>query len=589
MLTACLLATLPAAAAGNAPIDIMGQATRSAATAAPNDRPASSYEASRFLVKASFGPDDYSRELVMKLGYRAWIDRQFALPATSHRAYWEAANAAIVAANPMATAGQDQVWESFWKQALTGNDQLRQRVVFALSQLFVISALDGEVGNQPRAMAAWLDMLGDKGLTTYRELLEAVTLHPMMGVYLDSLKNQKADGNGRLPDLNFGREITQLFSIGVSKLNQDGTLVLVDGKPVDTYTGADIAGLANVFTGFSWACANTSNNCFNNGSTGGTNSVTDPDRHFKPMQAYPAFHGQEAKTFFGVTIPARTGTESAANQLNDLKIALDTLAAHPNTPPFISKQLIQRLVTSNPSPTYVRDVAAVFINNGAGVRGDLKAVIKAILTHPESFTQGNSAGKLREPVLRLSAYLRAFPHRSDTGNWKVGNTDSASTSLGQTPLRAGSVFNFFRPGYVAPNSQTAAAGLVSPEQQLLNETSASGYVNYMRDNISAGVGQNNGTVNGVVLNRRDLQRDWSFEMALAPRSSELVTHITDRLLYGQASVGMKTEILNTVNRITIPALNANGSNLAAVNAAKRNRINAAVLLTVASPEFLVQK
>ena len=589
LLTAGLLAALPAAAAGNASTASKSAVTRAGANAVPTDRPASVYEASRFLVKASFGPDDFSRELVMKLGYRAWIDNQLSRPATSHRAYWEAANTAIIAANPLATAGQDQVWESFWKQASTGNDQLRQRVVFALSELFVISALDGDVGNQPRAMAAWLDMLGDKGLTTYRDLLEAVALHPMMGVYLDSLRNQKADGNGRLPDLNFGREVVQLFSIGVYKLNQDGTLVLVGGNPVDTYTGADIAGMANVFTGFSWACANTSNSCFFNGNTGGTASVTDPDRHFKPMQAYPAFHGQEEKSFFGVTIPARTGTETAANQLNDLKIALDTLSAHPNTPPFISKQLIQRLVTSNPSPAYVGDVAAVFINNGAGVRGDMKAVIKAILTHPESFTQGNSSGKLREPVLRLSAYLRAFPHSSDTGNWRVGNTDSASTSLSQTPQRAGSVFNFFRPGYVAPNSQTAAAGLVSPEQQLLNETSAAGWVNYIRDSISAGVGQNNGTVNGVVFNRRDLQRDWSFEMALAPRSAELVTHITDRLLYGQASVGMQTEILNTVNRIVIPALAANGSNLAAVNTAKRNRINAAVLLTLASPEFLVQK
>jgi uncharacterized protein (DUF1800 family) len=558
-------------------------AARAAGTAnAAADRPASLAEAARFLTQASFGPNPDANELVFKLGYSAWIDRQFALPATSHRAYWEAADAAIKLVDPLKAAGQDQVWESFWKQAATGNDQLRQRVAFALSQIFVISAVDGNIGNQPRAMADWLDMLGDKGFGTYRELLQSVSMHPMMGLYLTSLHNQKADNSGRVPDENYAREVMQLFSIGVAKLNPDGTPVLVNGNTVDTYGPSDITGMARVFTGWSWACGATNNGCFYNGSTGG---VSDPDRYFKPMQAYPQFHSTEAKTFLAVTIPPQGAADAAAS----LKVALDTLANHPNTAPFISRQLIQRLVTSNPSPDYVLAVASVFADNGAGVRGDLKAVIKAILTHPQARVQSDSQGKVREPVLRLSAYLRAFAHTSDTGSWKVGNTDSVGTSLGQTPLRAGSVFNFYRPGYVPGGTQAKAAGLVAPEMQLLNESSASGWVNYMRDNLSAGVGQFNGTVNGVVLNRRDLQRDWSYEMALAPRSVELVSLIVDRLLYSQASAGLSNEIVTTINRIAIPALNPNGSNLAAVNAAKRNRINAAVLLTVASPEFQVQK
>ena len=303
------------------------------------------------------------------------------------------------------------------------------------------------------------------------------------------------------------------------------------------------------------------------------------------MTAYPAYHSTEVKTFLGVTIPVQTTANPAAS----LKVALDTLANHANTGPFISKQLIQRLVSSNPSPTYVRDVAAVFADNGAGVRGDLKAVVKAILLHPESRLRGDSIGKLREPVLRLSAYLRAFPHKSDTGSFKVGNTDSASTSLGQTPLRAGSVFNFYRPGYVAPGTLSAAAGLVVPELQLYNETSASGWVNFMRDNLSSGVGQVNGTVGTTVFNRRDLQHDWSPEMALAARPAELVQSVTDRLLYGQASAALTTAMVNAITKITIPALNAGGTNQAAIDTAKRNRVNSAVLMTLATPEFLVQK
>ncbi len=562
------------------------KALSAAATAgsanAPADRPASLAEAARFLTQASFGPGADANELVFKLGYSAWIDRQFALPATSHRAYWEAADAAIKLANPLKSAAQDQVWELFWKQAATGSDQLRQRVAFALAQIFVISAVDGNIGNQPRAMAAWLDMLGDKGFGTYRELLQSVSMHPMMGLYLTSLHNQKADNSGRVPDENYAREVMQLLSIGVARLNPNGTPVLVNGNTVDTYGPADITGMARVFTGWSFACGATDNGCFYNGSTGG---VSNPDRYIKPMQAYPQFHSTEAKNFLGVTIPAQGVADPAAS----LKVALDTLANHPNTAPFISRQLIQRLVTSNPSPDYVLAVASVFADNGAGVRGDLKAVIKAILTHPEARVQSDSQGKLREPVLRLSAYLRAFPHTSDTGNWKVGNTDSVGTALGQTPLRAGSVFNFYRPGYVPGGTQAKAAGLVAPEMQLLNESSASGWVNYMRDNIGSGVGQFNGTVNGVALNRRDLQRDWSYEMALAPRSVELVSVIVDRLLYSQASAGLSSEIVTTINKIAIPVLLPNGGNLAAVNAAKRNRVNAAILIALASPEFQVQK
>jgi len=566
----------------NNPAHDDGGATARALAARAGEAPATRAEAARFLTQATFGPTDADIDQLMSVGYDIWLNRQFKRQATSHRAWWEARDAAIRAETPTSGANQDQVWESFWKQAATGEDQLRQRMVFALSQIFVISAVDGNVGNQPRAMAAWLDMLGERAFGSYRELLEAVTLHPMMGLYLSHLRNQKPDAaTGRIPDQNYARESMQLFSIGLVKLNLDGTPQLLNGQPVETYGPADVAGLSNVFTGFSWACpAAPANNCFLNGSSGG---VSDPDRTFKPMVAYPQYHSTIAKSFLGVTIPVQVTPDAAG----DLKTALDTLANHPNVGPFMSRQLIQRLVTSNPSPAYVRDVATVWNASGTRSRGDLKAVLLAILTHPEARLQNDTQGKLREPVLRLSAYLRAFPHASDTGNWRVGNTDNVATSLGQTPLRSPSVFNFYRPGYVPPGTQIAAAGLVAPEMQLVNESSVSAWVNYMRDNLTSGVGQFNGVVGGVTFNRRDLQRNWAPELALASTPSALTSAVTDKLLYGQPADALRIEITNAISRINIPA--PNGSNQTQIDAAKFNRVKSAVLLTLASPEFLGQK
>lgn len=537
---------------------------------ATNERPATRDDAARFLTQATFGPTEASIDRVMALGYSAWIDEQFALPATSHRATWDATDTVLKAAG--GNAGQDQVFESFWKQAVTGEDQLRQRVAFALSQIFVVSMVDGNVGENPRAVAAWLDMLGSDGLKTYRTLLESVSRHPMMGYYLSHLRNQKADPRtGRVPDENYAREVMQLFSIGLVELNEDGS-----SKGTDTYGPADIAGLAKVFTGWSWDCPDwPDNSCFFNGSA---NNNSKPDRAFLPMLGYAQYHSTDEKRFLGTVIAAQS--QSAPD--TSLRTALDTLAAHPNVGPFIGKQLIQRLVTSNPSPAYVAAVARRFADNGQGVRGDMKAVIKAILTHPEARSKSNTAGKVREPVLRLSAYLRAFPHASDSGRWRVGNTDNPASSLGQTPLRAPSVFNFYRPGYIAPGTASAAANLVAPELQIAHETSAAGYVNFMRDAVSGGVGATN-----TGFNRRDIQPDFSAELALADQPAALVDRVASKLTYGSAPAELKTEIVTAISAIAIPA--ATGSNQAQIDTARRNRVNAAVLLMLVSPEFQVQK
>ena len=540
-----------------------------------NEMPTSREQAARFLAQATFGPTEADVDRVMAVGYGAWIDEQLAKPASSHRANWDAANAAIKAANSGSSAGQDQVLESFWKQAVNGEDQLRQRMAYALSQIFVISMQDGSVGDNPRAVAAWLDMLGDKGLGSYRELLENVSRHPLMGMYLSHMRNQKADPKtGRVPDENYAREVMQLFSIGLVALNADGTVRSDGSKPIETYGPADIAGLARVFTGWSWACPDwPDNNCFFWGSVSGN---SDPDRSFKSMLGYPQYHSTEEKSFLGTTIPAQSLSDPQAS----LRVALDALAAHPNVGPFIGRQLIQRLVTSNPSPQYVAAVAAAFTGSG----GDMKAMLRAVLMHPEARRTSDSTGKLREPVLKLSAFLRAFGYTSDSGAYRVGNTDSTGTALGQTPMRSPSVFNFYRPGYVPPGTEAAAAALAVPEMQIAHETTAAGYVNYMRDNIAQGVGQWNSSTS-----RRDLQADFSAEVALAEQPDALVERINAKLLLGTMPADLKAEIRGAIDKMAIPALKSNASNQKQVDDAKRARVNAAIFLAVISPEFQVQK
>ena len=574
-----LLAALAACGGGSG-----GGAPAEAPPEVKLELPATRAEAARFLTQATFGPTEADTDRVMAVGYAAWIDEQLVKPQASHRATWEAADAAAKAINPSGGVYQDGVINSFWKQAVKGDDQLRQRVVFALSQIFVISMQDGSVGDNPRAVAAYLDMLGDKGLGNYRSLLEAVSLHPMMGSYLTSIRNQKADPKtGRVPDENYAREVTQLFSVGLYELELDGSVKQQGGKPIEAYGQADISGLAKVFTGLSWACPDwPDNSCFYSGKA---NGKEDADRSFKSMLGYPQFHSLEEKKFLGATI----ATQAKGDPDASLKTALDTLYKHANVGPFIGRQLIQRLVTSNPSPQYVAAVAAVFNNNGAGVRGDMKAVVKAVLMNPEARTISSTSGKLREPVLRLSAFLRAFPFASDTGDFKVGNTDAVGTALGQTPMRSPSVFNFYRPGYVAPGTQSAAKNLAAPEMQLAQETSTAGYVNFTRDNVQSGVGQYNGTVGGKVFNRRDLQPDFAAEIALADKPVALVDRLDAELAYASLPAALKAEIATAIGTIAIPVLNAAGTNQKQIDDAKRNRVNAALFLTLVSPEYQVQK
>ena len=503
-------------------------------------------QASRLLSQATFGPTVEEINRLTEMGTAAWFNDQFSKPQRLHFSYMNS-----LPPGNGDDYDQDQFFESFWQQAVNGDDQLRQRVTFALSQIFVISYQNSTLAYNARGVANYYDLLGAHAFRNFRDLLEAVTLHPMMGNYLNALGNRKTEGT-RVPNENYAREIMQLFTIGLRQLNPDGTDTTVPAT--ETYTSDDIKGLAKVFTGWSWAGPDQSSSRFFGWGD------ADPNRDWLPMQNYAAYHETLPKSFLGVTIPANTSGKAS------LRIALDTLFNHPNVGPFIGRELIQRMVGSNPSPAYVGRVAAAFNNNGQGVRGDMKAVIKAVLLDPEARTvpTSSTAGKLREPVIRLANWMRAFHATSSSGRFKMDITDDPLWGLAQTPMRSPSVFNFFRPEYVPPNSSIAAASLFSPEMQITEEMSVTGYLNFMRDTIQNGTGMSN-----------DIKADYTAELALARSPGVLVDRVNLLLMQNQMSATLRSQILAAINS------NPGNSDI--------NRVYLAVFLTMASPEYIVQK
>jgi uncharacterized protein (DUF1800 family) len=498
----------------------------------------------------------------------------------SHQAWVEDRLASLRTTNPTALLSQLEFYESFWNQAANGPDQLRQRVKLALSEIFVISFVSKQI--DVRGLASYYDLLGRNAFGNYRTLLEQVSLHPMMGIYLSAMANIKEDPTtGRHPDENYAREIQQLMSTGLYQLNQDGTQKQdASGAPIPTYTMSDIQGLSKVFTGFSWWHPNPTSGGGNPTFLGGFQA---PDSVVTPMIPYPYYHSISEKTFLGVTIPASSTPDASG----DLKIALDTIFNNPNVGPFIGKQLIQRLVTSNPSKEYVARISAVFNDNGQGVRGDLGAVVKAILLDPEARDPANMAaprfGKIREPVVRLANWMRAFNAYSNSGIWNVGST-SQPTVLGQSPLNAQTVFNFFRPGFSPPGTITGGAGDVAPEFQIINEVSAAGYLNTMQTAIGSGIGAP--TLVGTVK-LPDVQSKYTNEVAIAASPQALVDRVNLLLMYGQMSAGLKARILESVASVRVPA--PTGTNQAQVTTALTNRSKLAAFLTFASPEYLAQR
>ena len=501
----------------------------------------SAAEASRFLGQAGFGATDAQIGRVQTLGYSGWLDEQFAAPRSQGHYDWMVERGYAVTTNINNFNGTDN---TLWRKLISSPDVLRQRITLALSEIFVVSMTGLPINWRGFVAAAYMDVLETNAFGTYRTLLGEVTLSPGMGSYLNMRGNLREDpAKGRVPDENYSREVLQLFSLGLTELAADGTLK--NGVATDTYGQDTITGLAKVFTGWN-------NNAANN---------TDPGYAQRPMVLTAANHSTSVKQFLGVTIAAGTPGATA------LQTALDTIAAHPNVGPFIGRQLIQRLVASNPSPAYVARVSAVFANNGAGVRGDLRAVIKAILLDDEArrapVAGDTTRGKLREPVVRFIQWARTFGLASPTGLWNIGNVSDPSTRLGQSPLRSPSVFNFFRPGYVPPNSALGTLNLNAPEFQITNESTVVGWANWAQTFVQSGVGET--------------RPDYTAELALATDATALVKRV---------SLLLSGDTLSAATLATIGT--AVGSISATTDTGKRNRVYAAIHLVLCTPEYLVQ-
>lgn len=510
----------------------------------PPPVPPTSTQAGRFLAQATMGSNAADIAAVTAQGYDGWLGAQFNRPRGSSFWDWLIKGGNLDATLKYRDTGFDAM---VWSSLITGEDQLRQRAGLSLFSMLVVG-IDGVAADFPSfSMASYMDILWDNAFGNFRTILDKISLSPVMAHYLTFLNNRKANGSGSQPDENYARELMQLFSIGLHQLNLDGTPKLSGGKPIESYTLDDVSGLARVFTGWGVDRYDPSN----------------PEYYRRPMIQDASKHETGVKTFLGTTIPA--GTDGTAS----LKIALDAIFAHPNVAPFVSKQLIQHLVTSNPSPAYVQRVATIFQNNGSGVRGDLRAVIRAILLDTEARNEtvassSTTFGKLREPVLRFTGWARAFGATSPSDKWPIGNTSAQSNRLGQSIGRSPSVFNFFRPGYVPPSSEVAARNMVAPEFQVANEISVISYINFIQVTMRDGWG--------------DFKGSYTEYLATAANSQALLDMINLRVAANQVSAPTIAQIKTAVDSLA-----------SATPVDLQNRVNVATVLIMASPEYLILK
>ncbi len=451
--------------------------------------------AARFLVQASFGPDQddlldadeipENVENVMAQGFSAWLDAQFAIPPQYHEPF-------VAMANTIPAMYLDPKMVSWWNRALGTNgiypggpaaqyDPVRQRIAYSLSQIFVVSDRPETLAVEFRGMANYHDMLVRNSLGNFRDLLFDVATHPVMGFYLSHVRNKKGNpATYTFPDENFAREVMQLFSIGLWELNLNGTRKTdeLTGQPIPTYSNIDITNFARVFTGLSYGPQSETN----------FEVYPNPPKWLVPMRGYDFHHDLAGKTLLnGVSLPARTASnpDDGTATLLDVNAAIDNLFNHPNVGPFIGRQMIQRLVTSNPSPEYIGRVASAFADNGSGVRGDMKAFIKAILLDPEARDGAKLTdphwGKPREPFLRCVNYARAFNAKSSGVDFY--QVAQFNFDQQQQPYNSPSVFNFYSPNYLPPGP-VGEAGLVAPEFQILNATTAVSSPNYFYNSIA---------------------------------------------------------------------------------------------------------
>lgn len=538
-------------------------------------RPQSDTEAARFGLRAGLSVSTGDVLEMRSEGYEPWLEREMSQPITRTAAQFLSSLGFEAVDDNQYFFRSDPADYMIWNQLMDGGYSVRKRAALALSEFFVVSVNNITIWPSSSIGAYW-DLLIEHAFGNFRDLLEAITLNAAMGVFLNTLGNQRADPNtGRVPDENYAREVMQLFSIGLFELNIDGTeRTNGNGEPIETYDNDDVTGIAKVFTGYNYNYS---------GGIGFSSPPSNPNLNIpdaallrNPMTANSIFHlpnrgnrhSNEEKSFLGTTIPAGTGAQES------LRIAMDTLFNHPNVGPFFGKQMIQRLVTSNPSPAYVRRVAETFNDNGSGERGDLRAVFKAVLLDDEALSAASLTdpgfGKLREPMLRFAQWARTFGAESDSGFWLMQNLSERSNRLGQSPLRSPSVFNFFRPGYTPANSQAAQAGLLAPEFQLVNETTAASYVNFMERSIDGRGGW-----------MFDVKATYIEEIAIAHETDQLLDRIDLLLTANQLSDSTKNTIRDVLNSDPIQETSSRN--------AKLNRIYRAVMLVMASNDYLIQK
>lgn len=639
--------------------------------------------ASRFLVQSTFGPSraDINAFLALtpdaaiagtddhKKRRSTWLTQQLAMPRTGkHFDYLLARKVEYDALGQTFYAEMSR--EAFWTQALSGPDQLRQRLAYALSQLLVVSESGGS--NDPFELAAYLDLLADNGFSNFRDILYKVALSPAMGEYLSHLRN---DGGSANPNENFAREILQLFAVGLVNLNLDGT----PATPLTpSYDENTVKGFAKVFTGFTFddpycrsndplepTYAITRSNCRDGYSSlhpswywspGDNPPANAGGETFgpvlagwrRPMVAYPGKHSSEAKQLLtytdgspvsactsaatiakpvaaggsgglltAITITGSgvtTGTRvNAAQAYATLNTAIDNIFCHPNVGPFISKALIKFFVTSTPTPGYVSRVATVFNNNGSGIRGDMQAVVRAILLDDEAVTPATvltatelqKFGKLREPVIRLSSMLRAFGGKTASGRYPIHYINDVEYGISQGPLQSPTVFNFYHPDF-SPPGPVASAAAVAPEFEITTTTAIAATQNFFGSVITAGHNNNLYKQNGIgdfsgtcdtnsATNVQDcIFSDLSDLYAIQGDSNALFDYINLVMLGGALSPTNKAALVASLDNAsafpvyTLPAT-PTAANITTWQDRKRNRVKGALWLAVHAPEFHIQR
>ena len=542
-------------------------------------------DVARFLTQATFGPTE-AEVLALyedEADFAAWIDAQISIPQSEALRRLDAhmRNSDL---DPLNKTDLDVEWQKrmlvsdvLWETFVHGEDQLRQRVAFALSQIFVISDLSDALFNDARGIMNYHDLMAEHAFGNYRELMKAVTLNPMMGEYLSMVRNEKTDlARNIRPDENYARELMQLFTIGLVELNLDGSQKLDgEGDPIPTYNQDIIKGFASVFTG--WMYANAPYWYW-----GGWNEANTTE----PMKAFEDYHDTQSKTLLNnQVLPAGMTAEQ------DLDAALDNIFAHDNIAPFVSKQLIQRLVTSNPSPQYVARISGVFNNNGTGIKGDLKAVVRAILLDPEArradALADNQFGKLKEPVLKFTSLMRAFDVRADqplTEDKAVVEETVrffwSGYDYGQRAYGSPSVFNFYRPDY-SPANAFGNGDIAAPEFQILTEKNITAASNWggsiifnSYDFLREGCEENLTFESGVGC----LFARFEDEIEIARDAGELLSHLDMLMLGGQMSSGMRDVLLEHIE-----PFNADSEQ------ERLYRVAEATYLIWMSPEFAVQR